>query len=276
MRSLSRKIIKANDLVEGDRPVTIVAPWSMAGWDEVAASGAVADGGFDEGPAGEDVRHGPEPETAVDEGDSEVRERAEQLLAEAREEAERLVEEARTAADEIRASARQEGYDAGFADGEAQGRAEGRARAEAELEAAVNQAKAVLSAALRERAGIVAASRDDVLKLVRRVAEKITRAEARLDPSCVERAIDAGLRLVTERSSVLIRVNPDDVDRARQGVPNYLKYFTPSAVVEVCADPRVSAGGCLIETNAGNVDIQLETELEEVFAQLEERIYGGG
>jgi flagellar biosynthesis/type III secretory pathway protein FliH len=65
------------------------------------------------------------------------------------------------------------------------------------------------------------------------------------------------------------------VDRARDGVPHFLRYFTPSAVVEVCADPRVTAGGCVIETNAGNVDAQLETQLEVVLRQLEERLYGG-
>lgn len=276
MKSSSRRVIKASDLVLGRNPVTIATPWSvLAGWEESAV------GGETDAASTEDPRE-PGDERALADEDPEIPadgrgagERAEALVSEAQAEAQRLLEEARARAEAVLEEARRQGYEAGFREGEERGRAEGRAAAEKELEGAVRQATKLLTAAVHDRTQIVAAARDDVLKLVRRVAEKITRAAVRLDPSVVERVIDSSLRLVTERTQVLIRVNPDDVARARDGVPHFLRYFTPSAVLEVCADPKVSQGGCLIETNAGYVDAQLETQLEEVMGHLEERLHGG-
>lgn len=283
------RIIKASKLVQGRDPVTIAATWSVAGWEELAASSeeqpvrpwspeeptddaqdAVSQDGDDQEESGTE---GIDPELAARLALAE--ERASALIRSAEEEAGRLLDEAKTQASALLKEARETGYRDGYAEGERKGAQEGLAKAETEMEAAVTQAMKVLAAALHEKNEIVASSRDDVLKIIRKIAEKVIRAEVRLDPSVVERSVEASLRLVTERSQVLVRVNPDDVSRARDGVANFLRYFTPSAVVEVCADQRVTPGGCVIETNGGNVDAQLETQLEEVLGQLEERLYGG-
>ncbi|MDI6870348.1 MAG: FliH/SctL family protein [Bacillota bacterium] len=280
---MSSKVIKAANLVLGATPVTIATSWSIAGWEEGTPASELAREEEERWAAsGESEPAGLAVERESEEMDPEVqarvalaRERANAIVTEAEAEAERLLDEARTRAARLLEEARHEGYQAGFREGEERGLAEGRAKAEAEMEAAVKQAMKVLTAAVHEKARLVASSREDVLKIVRRVAEKIIRAEVRLDPAVVERAIDASLRLVTERSQVLVRVSPEDLARAREGVPHFLKYFTPSAVVEVCADPRLTPGGCLIETNGGNIDAQLETQLEEALGKLEERLYGG-
>lgn len=269
---MSRRVIKATELVVGGTPIMIVSPWSMAvgemaaSRDTEAACAGEEEDGFG-GPA--EYEDDPSPEVAA------ARECAAELIAVAQTEAERLLAEAREEADALREEARQQGYQEGYRAGEARGAEEGRDRAEAELEGAVKEAMKVLTAAVHERTSIVAGSKDDVLKVVRRVAEKIIRTEVRLDPEVTERAVEAGLRLVAERSQVLVRVHPDDLERARAGIPGFLRYFTPSTVLEVCGDPRVAPGGCLIETNAGNIDAQLETQLEEVMGQLGERLNGG-
>ncbi len=289
---MSRKVIKASHLVLGTSPITISTRWSTSGWNDVAAAEEceepeVPEGSeeaskmSDRGEAGEGPGEaaGPgeaRPETEeIGVWEAEAHQRAGAIVQKAEEEAARLVEEARTRAAALLEEAQREGYQAGFQDGVERGLVEGRAKAEAEMEAAVKQTMKVLAAAVCEKGRIVASSRDDVLKLVRKVAEKIIRTEIRLDPSVVERAIDASLRLVTERGQVLVRVNPEDLTRAREGLPHFLQYFTPSAVLEVCGDPRVARGGCLIETSGGNIDARLETELEEAFGKLEEGLHGG-
>ncbi|MGE5552344.1 MAG: FliH/SctL family protein [Betaproteobacteria bacterium] len=273
---MSKKVIKASNLVLGATPITVAAAWSASRWEEVAVAGPLEeteDGAETtwETPAEAAGKGDPELETSV----ALAQERAAAILQEAQLEADRLVAEARSRSAQVLEEARREGYQAGFREGEEKGLAEGLAKAEREMEAAVKQTMKVLAAAIHEKQRIVASSRDDVLKLVRKVAERIIRAEVRLDPNVVERAIDASLALVAERSQVLIRVNPEDLTRAREGVPHFLRYFSPSAVLEVCADSRVTQGGCLIETNAGNIDARVETQLEEVFGKLEEALHGG-
>ncbi|MGE5507106.1 MAG: FliH/SctL family protein [Chitinophagales bacterium] len=277
------KIIKASDMVLGQSSVTIAsAPWSTAGWAETAATRAWDGDGeaddrweerADEGNAeAEKVPADLPPEVA------EARQAAAELVEQARQEAERIVAEAREQAEAALAQARAEGRAAGFEDGyrdgARQGEEAGRAKAEREMEAAVGQAMNVLDLAVHEQNRMIAASRAQVLKLIRKVAEKIIRAELRLDPEVVQRTVEAALRLVTERNQVLIRVNPEELAKAREGQPSYLKYFGTSSVVEICGDPAVTPGGCVIETAAGNLDARLETQLDEVMGELEDRLHG--
>ncbi|HHW15630.1 MAG TPA: hypothetical protein GXX28_11960, partial [Firmicutes bacterium] len=223
---------------------------------------------------GEPAAGEPEPDEQ-DAATSGLTSRAEAVLREAAAEAERLLAQARERAAALLEQAKEDGYRAGYRAGEERGLHEGRAKAEEEMAAAVEEAQRFLVAAEQARERIVAASRDDVLKLVRKVAEKITRAALRLDETAVERTVEAALQLVTERSRVLVRVNPEDLERVREGVPRFLRYLVPSTVLEVCADPRVSPGGCLIETDGGNLDAQVETQLEEALGRVEERLHGG-
>jgi flagellar assembly protein FliH len=276
MRSLSSKVIKAYHLVLGTKPVTVataMAAWAAGGWSEATAAAEAGGPGWSAGPAEEAPAEAPAAELGAEE--AAASRRAAAIRQEAEAEAERLLAEARRQAGELREEVRQEGYQAGFQEGLERGLADGRAKGEAELRATVEEAAHLLTAAVRDKSRIVASSREDVLKLVRKVAEKIIRAEVRLDPAVVERAIDAGLRLVSERSQVVIRVNPEDLEKAREGVPHFVRYFPASTILEVCGDPRVARGGCLIETSGGNVDARLETQLEEVFGKLEETMYGG-
>lgn len=255
------KVIKASELVVGGEPIVVSAAWTGPAWEEAAA---------DEECAPEGEESGGEEAAA-----SAVASRAEGLLREAAAEAERLLAQARERAAAVLEQAREEGYRAGYKAGEERGLSEGRAKAEAEMAEAVGEAQRLLTAAEQARERIVAASRDDVLKLVRKVAEKITRAALRLDEGTVERTVEAALQLVTERSRVLIRVNPADLERVRAGAPGFLRYLVPSTVLDVCADSRVAAGGCLVETDGGNLDGRVETQLEEVLGQVEERLHGG-
>lgn len=278
------KVIKAGEMVLGQASVTIAsAPWATAGWTESAAAPAWEDDGVGGRPwpegrdvEGEEAGAGCEAELLPEL--TEAQREAEELLQRAREEADRLVAEARCQAETVLTEAREEGrsvgYQDGYRDGLQQGEQAGRTAAEAALAATVTQAERVLAVAMAEQSRIIAASRELVLKLIEKVAEKIIRTQVRQDAELIQRTVEAALQLVTDRNQVRIRVNQEELAKAREGLPSYLRYFGTSAAVEVCGDPGVIPGGCVIETAAGNVDARLETQLDEVMEELGDWVHG--
>ncbi|MDI3281278.1 MAG: FliH/SctL family protein [Bacillota bacterium] len=196
-------------------------------------------------------------------------EEAQALLEAARREAEALVEKARAEAEALAAAAREAGRKEGYEAGLAQGREEGLAEIQREAAALVEKAERFLAQALEERKRILEESRDEILKLVLKFAEKIVRSEIRADRGTILRTLEAAIKLVNDHRRVVIRVHPRDLELAREGMGNFLQFFPPSAEVEVRADEAVEPGGCLIETEAGDVDARVETQLAELAEKLE-------
>lgn len=72
--------------------------------------------------------------------------------------------------------------------------------------------------------------------------------------------IEDALEAVRGASTVVVRVSQSDFD-ALQSVQGDLASAGKFRDLELVADPRVSVGGCLIETDNGSWDARLETQL---------------
>lgn len=199
----------------------------------------------------------------------QAEEEAQSLLEAARREAEALIEKARTEAEALAAAAREAGQREGYETGLVRGREEGLAEIRREAAALVEKAERFLTQALEERKRILEESRDDILKLVLKFAEKIVRSEIRADRGAILRTLEAAIKLINDHRRAVIRVHPRDLELAREGMGNFLQFFPSSAEVEVRADETVEPGGCLIETEAGDVDARVETQLAELAEKLE-------
>jgi flagellar assembly protein FliH len=76
--------------------------------------------------------------------------------------------------------------------------------------------------------------------------------------------------LVTMRDSRDIRivVNPDDFELAGRYLQKLSKTMPQAGSAEVLPDPEVSRGGCIVRSSYGQIDQQLETQLERLVEQL--------
>jgi flagellar assembly protein FliH len=105
----------------------------------------------------------------------------------------------------------------------------------------------------------------EVVQLGLAVARKMVGESLKINPDVVRESVEEALRQVTHfRGPVTLAVNPEDAPLVR----GYLDTAPPPQVWAVREDPLVAAGGCRVETAAGEVDATLESRWHRITAAL--------
>ena len=163
-------------------------------------------------------------------------------------EASRILEEAEELAAEIRREARD---DAELLRREAY--RDGVEKAVGEFEQNLLEVREIRERIWRE-------TEQDLLRLAVRLTEKIIGREIKTDKKTVADIVAAALLNARQQEKLTVRVNPADLPT----IENEIENRKPSGKIrfmDFVADPRVTEGGCLIESEVGTIDAQLETQL---------------
>lgn len=78
------------------------------------------------------------------------------------------------------------------------------------------------------------------------------------------------LELAVNCATLKIRMNPRDVSNLGDAIKSILEETGSLAKSEVVSDPKISVGGCVVETSLGVVDERLESRLERIVSELSE------
>jgi flagellar assembly protein FliH len=196
---------------------------------------------------------------------------AQKLRLEAEEEAGKLVAEAekRVAELETTAGARLEAAEREAAKkGREEGREEGYKEGAAEVERLVGRLHVILDRAMDKRAEILSETEAQVVELVLLVAKKVVKVISDNQKSVVVQNIQQALRKLKTKSDVIVRVNIADLQLATEHVKDFVTMAENAKKLQIVEDSTVDRGGCVIETDFGEIDARISSQLSE----LEERI----
>jgi flagellar assembly protein FliH len=196
---------------------------------------------------------------------------AQKLRQEAEEEAAKVVEEAekRVAALEATAESRLEAAEREASKkGREEGREEGYKEGVAEAERLVGRLHVILDRAMDKRAEILAETEAQVVELVLLVAKKVVKVISENQKSVVIQNISQALRKLKTKSDVIVRVNLADLQLATEHVKDFVQMTENAKKMQIVEDSTVDRGGCVIETDFGEIDARISSQLSE----LEERI----
>ncbi len=196
---------------------------------------------------------------------------AQKARQQAEDESRKLIDEARASAaeelasaeaqrDEIRKKAHKEGSDAG--------REEGYAAGKAEVERLVERLHSIINAAIEKRAEIIAESETQLINLVLLIAKKVVKVISENQKNVVVNNVIQALRKLKSRGDVVIRVNLADVQLTSEHVKDFMRMVENVRSISVLEDSTVDKGGCIIETDFGQIDARVSSQLHEI----EERI----
>ncbi len=181
------------------------------------------------------------------------------LAANAEAEARAIIAEAEIVRDEIVREAWSEGFE--------QGRRDGVAR----LADAVTAVERIVDAASAEVEALPEMLSAQTAAIALEVAARIVRAELTVNPDRVVDVTRAAIRRATDRERLLVHVNPSDLDAVREAAPEMMTRIGGIGRLDVVDDPRIPAGGCVVETPAGDVDARIAVQL----ARLGEALAAG-
>ncbi|MDR1949646.1 MAG: flagellar assembly protein FliH [Spirochaetaceae bacterium] len=195
------------------------------------------------------------------------------LKGEARAEAERIIAEGRKKAEEISADARAV-FEAGRAEATEQGRLAGREEGfnegKAEVERLIERTQTVLERAQDKRGEILAETEQQIVDLVLLITRKVVKAISESQRDVVISNIIQALRKVKSRGDIFIRVNLVDVKLSTEHIKNFIQLAEGKQNIRIVEDSTVDPGGCVIETDFGEIDARISSQL----AELESKILG--
>ncbi len=199
------------------------------------------------------------------------RQQVEDTLEKARQEAAALIESATKQSEQIHQTAAQEAVEIkkkAQQEGFAAGHEEGLAAVRKEFEAKLAAALSLLATAEQERYNRILSSEAELLKLAVEIAEKIIGAELQLNHAAQLEMVKAAISGIPTAGSIAIKINPDDYQLFQDNLPEIQKVFHDPIPLKLLQDQGVAVGNCYLETDHGNVDVRIKTQLEVIMSEL--------
>lgn len=103
-----------------------------------------------------------------------------------------------------------------------------------------------------------------VLKFAIKVAEKIVKRAIVLDPEIVLGQIKDALSRIVGVDQVKIRVNPDDAEHVRSQKSTLQCSSDSIREIVIETDEKIERGSCIIESESGNVDARIISQLTKL------------
>jgi flagellar assembly protein FliH len=151
-------------------------------------------------------------------------------------------------------------YENGFRQGERAGME----IAEKKVEAAMRRyAEAILEMG-RLKAMLYSQVEREVVKLAIEVAKKIVHREVQADKEIIQTLVKVALSHVAEKSTVTVRLNPVDYNYILEHKAELSQGEQNGREIVLLADKSIERGGCMIQTECGDIDARIEEEFREV------------
>ncbi|OGR07466.1 MAG: hypothetical protein A2511_12065 [Deltaproteobacteria bacterium RIFOXYD12_FULL_50_9] len=195
-------------------------------------------------------------------------ERAEQQVLEsspvwlAEQQAEEIISKAKSEAGRIEKVA----HDKGFASGEAKALAEGK-RKSAEIAA---QFSALFAQVEEQRRAVFGQYEGEIMTLILAMVDRLVNHEVSVNPRVIKACVLKTMDFVVENSSIKIHLNPVDFEHIKEAGLNDPRFLDGRGQVQLIDDPAISMGGCLLETDFGQIDANLENCKETLYKAVEQ------
>jgi flagellar assembly protein FliH len=104
----------------------------------------------------------------------------------------------------------------------------------------------------------------DVVKLALEVAKKIVHRDVQVDREIIQTLVRVALSHVAAKSAVTIHLHPADYSFMIEQRAAALKPGESDRELVLVSDKAIERGGCLIETECGDIDARIGEEFREV------------
>jgi flagellar assembly protein FliH len=196
---------------------------------------------------------------------------AQSLKRKAQDEAEKIIAEAKKKAAQIEIDARA-AFEEERKDAEDEGRAEGReagfVEGRAEADRLVERTQTILQRAQDKRAEILEETEQEIISLVLLIARKVIKVISESQKNVVISNVVQALRKVKGRGNIIIRVNMADLKLTTEHTKNFINLMEGAKSIQIVEDTSIDSGGCIIETDFGEIDARISSQLAELESKI--------
>ncbi|WP_419250313.1 flagellar assembly protein FliH [Borreliella afzelii] len=150
------------------------------------------------------------------------------------------------------AKGREEGYSKGYESGFE------------DFDKVMRKFHSIIASLIAERKGILESSSGQIVNLVMQIAIKVIKRITDSQKDIVLENVNDALKRVKDKTQITIRVNLDDLDIVRHKKSDFISRFDVIENLEIIEDPNIGKGGCIIETNFGEIDARISSQLDKI------------
>lgn len=158
-------------------------------------------------------------------------------------------------------------YDRGYSEGRASAAEEIKKQFEEQLNNHVEKFTKVLSEINAKISEYDKAFEKIVIELAFLIAEKIIRSEIK-DKNTIGKTLKDSVKKVIGSNNVIVKLNSDDLKIVNESINEILQGSNFSQI-KFEPDETIEQGGCYVETEIGNVDARISTQIDELKKRLE-------
>jgi flagellar assembly protein FliH len=181
---------------------------------------------------------------------------AQKLLADAREKAAALEGDIKQRV----AQTEREAHERGYTEVHQKGYEEGKA----EVGRLIERLHTIITKAIEKRNEIIEESETQIISLVLMIVKKVIKVISENQKNVVINNVVQALRKLKSRGDVVIRVNLADLELTSEHVKDFMKMVENVKSITVLEDSSVDRGGCVIETDFGQIDARVSSQLHEI------------
>jgi flagellar biosynthesis/type III secretory pathway protein FliH len=123
-----------------------------------------------------------------------------------------------------------------------------------------------------QRQRLINDSEEAVVRLSCQIARRIIEKSVEINEEAIIDVVKNALRHLVDKQKLIIRVNPEDLEVINRYQSEWMTAAGASTNVKVNEDTRVKRGGCLIEGESGNVEAQIDRQIEVIERALVEAV----
>jgi flagellar assembly protein FliH len=144
------------------------------------------------------------------------------------------------------------------------GQTEGFAKGYDEAMRLVGRLHSIIDHTLDKRSAIINDVESQVVELTLLMVRKVVKVIADNQKNIVINNVIQALRKIRSRGDVVIRVNLADLEIATEHLDSFVKAIEHGGKVLLAEDSNVEQGGCVIETDFGEIDARISSQLNEI------------
>ncbi len=199
---------------------------------------------------------------------NQTQQQATQILEKARQEAEAIKKRAeefylqkKKAAEELESQAYEKGFEQGQKDGKELG--------SKQFEAMAQRLDRLISNLQNQGKNLGKKYEAQIVNLSILMASRMVNHELSIKPELVVSIVKRALRHVVEGTSLKLHLNPADAELIEK---RFMDRLSPPGKhkIELVTDPKITRGGCLLETKFGLIDATTETRWEEISRSIDQ------
>lgn len=191
-----------------------------------------------------------------------------------------LIKQATQQADEIRKKVQAEGHSEGYRNGLKQAETEIAERSQQLADQMVEQRLSTVLPAVSQLLDEIVSARSqcqaewehELVDLSTGIAGKLIRKTFEATPEAMTVVVQEAVQLAVGKTSLELRLNPSDLEALGDRVRVAVQESARGIEIKLLGDDKVSAGGCIVVTEHGEIDAQIETMLTRISDELLEGI----